>query len=453
MKTLKVGLLILLMAGLSFAEIPVPEKLFIYTDRAFLVEKIRPNIRDTSQIPVLLPSYTEISRLKLSVSDEKCTVDYIKETKTDKKVAEELQKLRAQIDFFKDQIRTIDKEIMMLEKLDINKSGIKILDTFSAKYFKKLQEKRTAQEMIKNLKEEINKISTKYGKRFLIQVSCKEPSNPVIRITEEPPVKASQRYTISADTLNRKVSIINRIFIRQDTGKDLKNIKLIYYSYKKTPFIHPPEHPFFPVKKAVRMNVPERKYVESTTKAYFIVEKVDLKNGRENLITLSKNIYPATFYVFVDGYASVTPFLKAEFSSDRFFPASYRTEFYVDGIYIGSDRIRPILQGKNSLFFGEDVLFNVSKEKIKDYTEETVFGRKITTKEWIYRMKNNHSKKIKVIVQDKIPVSTSEKREIEPFSSVKWKELKPDGTVVWEFFLNPDEEKIFTYGYKVIQKR
>ncbi|SNZ09842.1 protein of unknown function [Persephonella hydrogeniphila] len=450
MKILKTGLLILITAGLSFADFPVPEKLFIYTDRAFLVEKIQIDVRNRVKIPVQLPLSTDIKQLKMSISDENCTVDYIRESQQNKEIKEKIQKLNAQINFFKDQIQTIDKEILLLERLDINKTGIEVINTFSQKYFKKLQEKRTAQEMVKNLKKEIDNIQKKYGKQLIVQVSCKEPSKPVLRITLEPPAKASQSYTISADTVNRKVSIINRISVKQDSGIDLKNISLIYYSYRRTPFIHPPEYPFFPVKKAVKMSVPERKYVESTTKAYFVVEKVDLENGRENLITLSKNIYPATFYVFIDGYASVTPFLKAEFSSDRFFPASYRAEFYVDGIYIGSDRIKPIPQGKNSLFFGEDIFFNVSKEKIKDYTEETVFGKKVTTKKWIYRMKNNHSKKIKVIVQDKIPVSPSEKREIEPFSSVKWKELKPDGTVIWEFFLNPTEEKIFTYGYKVI---
>ena len=94
----------------------------------------------------------------------------------------------------------------------------------------------------------------------------------------------------------------------------------------------------------------------------------------------------------------------------------------------------------------------MSKEKIKDFTEKSIFGTKKTTKEWRYQIKNNHKKGIKITVVDKIPVSTSEKIQIKPFSSIKWKKIKPDGTVVWEFFISPSQERVFSFGYIITEK-
>jgi len=447
-------LLFLLMAELSYAGFPAPEKLIIYRDRAFLVSKLSPDLTVKKTVDIDLPVYVDLKELKIYVN-ENCKIGQVKEGDLDSQIKNKIKKLEDQIIFFKDQIKTVEKEIQLLEKLDLNKTGIKSLNLFSDRYFKKLQEKRTALEFIAQIQDQIEEIRNRAGRHFIVDLDCKNTTKPVIKITFQPPVKALQKYTIYGDTEKNVVKITNRLFVRQDSGFDLKNIDVVYYSYKKTPSISPPEQRYIPFveKKVKSIKKLEREYVETGSKAYFSVKNVDLQNRKENLITLSSISYPAEFSVFIDGDRTVTPFLKATFKTDRFYPSSYRADFYIDGVYIGSDRLKPILQNEeNSLFFGEDVFVNVSKEKIKDYTEKSIFGAKKTTKEWRYQIENNHKNGIKVIVVDRIPVSTSEKREIKPFSTVKWKEIKPDGTVVWEFFLSPAQKKVFSFGYVITTK-
>ncbi|WP_293447376.1 DUF4139 domain-containing protein [Persephonella sp.] len=452
MKIIKAVLLFTVFVGLSYAEFPAPEKLIIYRDTALLVCKFSPDLTEEKSVDINLPLYTDLRNLKMSV-DKNCQIGQIKEGDIDSQIKDKIKKLEDQIRFFKDQIKTVEKEISLLEKLDINKTGIKSLDLFSERYFKKLQEKRTAQQFIAQLKDQIEKLRKRAGRHFVIDLSCKDITRPVINITIQPPVKALQKYTIYGDTENNVIKITNRIFVRQDTGFDLKGIELVYYSYRKTPSISPPKTGFIPFVEKKGLKKIEREYVETTSKAYFSVKNVDLQDGKENLITLSSVSYPAEFSVFIDGDRTVTPFLKATFKTDRFYPSSYRADFYIDGVYIGSDRFKPLLQDvENSLFFGEDIFINVSKEKIKDFTEKSIFGTKKTTKEWRYQIKNNHKKGIKITVVDKIPVSTSEKTQIKPFSSIKWKKIKPDGTIVWEFFLSPSQEKIFSFGYIITEK-
>ncbi len=447
-------LLFVAFVGLSYAEFPVPEKLVVYQDRAFLIGKISPDLIDKKSVDINLPLYTDLGQLKISV-DEGCQIEQIKEGDTDSKIKDKIKKLEAQIDFFKDQIKTVEKEISLLEKLDLNKAGIKSLDLFSERYFKKLQEKKTAQQFIAQLEDQIKELRKRAGRHFVIDLACKGITRPVIKITMQPPVKAFQKYTIYGDTAKNLVKITNRIFVRQDSGFDLQGIDLVYHSYRKTPSVSPPQRGFVPFveRKMKGLKKVEKEYVETTSKAYFSVKNIDLQNGRENLITLSSVSYPAEFSVFIDGDRTVTPFLKATFKTDRFYPSSYRADFYIDGVYIGSDRFKPLLQNaENSLFFGEDLFINVSKEKIKDFTEKSIFGTKKTTKEWRYQIKNNHKKGIRITVVDKIPVSTSEKIQIKPFSSIKWKKIKPDGTVVWEFFISPSQERVFSFGYIITEK-
>ena len=449
MKIKETVLLFMAFVGLSYAEFPIPEKLVVYKDRAFLIEKLTVDLTGKSFFDMNLPLYTDLRQLKVSVNKD-CKIGQIKEEDIDSQTKGKIKELKDQIRFLKDQIKTVEKEISILEKVDVNKVGINSLDLFSERYFKKLQEKRTAQQFIAQLEDQIKELRKRAGRHFVVDLSCEGITRPVINITIQPPVKVSQKYTVYGDTANNLVKITNRIFVRQDSGFDLKGIELIYYSYRKTPSISPPQRGFVPFveRKMKGLKKVEKEYVETTSKAYFSVKNIDLQDGKENLITLSSVSYPAEFSVFIDGDRTITPFLKATFKTDRFYPSSYRADFYVDGVYIGSDRFKPLLQNsENSLFFGEDIFINVSKEKIKDFTEKSIFGAKKTTKEWRYQIKNNHKNGIKITVVDKIPVSTSEKTEIKPFSTLKWKKIKSDGTVVWEFFLNPSQEKIFSFGY------
>jgi len=451
------------MVSFSLGGVLKSETLEIYKDRAFLTEVITVNFPKETKIMVQLPLGVEISRLNISVEPETCYVSQVRREPLEKSIEDNLNQYKEQIELLKSQLKTVDTEISFLEKLDINKKEkpFEFLQQYYKYYFKKLQEKGFIKQQIQQKEKELRQLEKKYGKKYSLILECDSNTKGKVRFTFSPPVKAQQDYVISGDSLNRRVFITTRLFIKQNSGKDLSGITVRYHSYRKTTAIEPPPPFIHPLKGERVMSLDKVKaaatsysYEETLTKAFFQVNNIDLPEDKEVVLTVSRKDYPADFSVYIDGYATVTPFLKATFKADRFYPPSFNGTYYIDGLYVGRGKVPPVEGGKkNHLFFGEDIFIDVSKYQIKDYTEEGFFGREKTEKKWRYIIKNKHKREMKITLVDKIPVSHSDKMEVEPFSTLKWKKKDEKGLITWEFTLGPDEEIKFEFGYRILRKK
>jgi len=430
----------------------------IYQNSSYLIQEIP--VHAEKEVIVRLPVNTDLKKLNLTVSPPDCYILQIQQVSLNPQEMEKLSRYRQQINFLKSQLKALEKQLSILDRVDINtrQKPFEFLNSYFQIYFKKLQEKSTTEELLKQTESEYTRLKKKYGKRYRFQLRCSSGERATVRLTSSPPVKSNHYYIISADTVNKKVHITGKLFLRQDSGQDLEGITLRYHTYRKTTAIEPPP-PFTPPVKSKKLKgvlgITREKisYGETFSRTFFQIENVKIPDGKELILTLSKNSYPAEFSVFVDGYATATPFLKAVFKPDRFYPPSATGIFQIDGTFLGRGRVPPITEGvENQLFFGEDLFVDVSRYQIKDYTEEGFLGREKTEKRWRYIIKNRHRQFIKITVVDRIPVSHSDRIEIKPFSTLKWKSLDEKGLITWEFTLKPDEVVKFEFGFRMIKK-
>ena len=431
-------------AGVSSSEVlePVPEKVDIYTNTSFITETV-PVEKGRKNILVVIPSFAPVNQINVSSKAGLCSVFSIEETNLNRKA---VQSIERQIEEYKNRLKVVDKTIFLIEKNSVNLSE-KEIKRFKGLYKKELDEKAYILRAIENLKK---KLEEEKSKKFLsVNLRCEGDDNLVFVFPAN--ISSYQYYTVKGFTEEGKISIDSYLDIKNE-GRDLKNVDLVFHSFFKTSLIEPPsfESPIYPVKKSLRLmeNKPVRKYIETQTKAYFLVKNIDIPSKTQETVLISKNIYNANFDIFIDGYATVTPFLRAEFKPDKtFFPSS--AKYYIDGVFVGTGRLRPLKANeKNNLFFGEDLFVDVVKNNVEDFWEKNFFGKKVHTVKWFYSLKNRHKKAVRITLVDKIPVSHSENIKVEPFSTFKWEKIEKNGKVIWIFSLKPGEKKEFFFGYK-----
>ncbi|NPA57969.1 MAG: DUF4139 domain-containing protein [Aquificae bacterium] len=462
MKALAGSLAGLLIFSLSYGETVRPVVLDLYRNTAFLIQEGSFKLDRNTSTVLNLPSFTDLQNTAFFLKPEECILTQVLELPVPEKDTA-VERLEERIKGIESRLKAVEKEIFLLEKVSLKgEEGVfSFLGRFSQYYSKKVIEKKELEEKLKKLKEELEKTRKAKGKSYRLSVNCPSPVYGSMTVLSKVPAKADQKYILSADSLNGKLTITSRVYVSQQTGTDLKNITVRYHSYHKTGRLEPPppytprpilkSPPIAPMERGKRQEV---SYVETPVKVYFQVDGVNLPDGKEAVLTVVKDTYPASFSVFIDGYGTITPFMKATFKPDRYYPSSFKGEYYIDGVFAGKGRFPSVEKGKeNTLYFGEDIFVSVSKEKIKDFTEETFFGKLETKKEWKYTITNRHKKQMKITVADKLPVSTSEKVKVKPFSSLKWKRIDEKGIVYWEFTLSPAETKTFNFGYTVIREK
>ena len=158
---------------------------------------------------------------------------------------------------------------------------------------------------------------------------------------------------------------------------------------------------------------------------------------------------PATFQIVIKGNLNSKPYLVAYVKPKKMFPAG-SAYFYIDGVFLKKGILGSLERGeKNRIFFGEDKLVKVRKEKVKDITVKLSKTHQRRYVKWRYTIKNKHDKSISVKLIDYIPVSNSYKVKIEPVSSKLWKDYNDvSGELVWEFTIPARKEFVLEFGYK-----
>ncbi len=451
----------ILVSTSAFALTPIPYRLDFYRHYVELVEYLPVKVSKTSIFNI---DYKEgyWNSVNINLDNKNCFIDYIEELEPKEEVKSHIEQLKDKINSLQNRIETLKVEIKRLESLDFNnKNDLNNTLIFLDKsYFQKLEEKRKLEKQLSKLENELDDFEIKNGYPFKVKISCPSNLNLKLIFTSSPKeIFFIHKYIISGYTDDKTISIDNKLYIEQETGRDLKNIEINYYTYRKIAEIEP--SPFNIKRKSKTRGMLKGiggtqrwDYEKTETKTYFSVKNVSLPNNRFKEITLSHDTYKADFEIFIDGYDTVTPFLMAKFKSTKIYPKSHRASYFIDGVFLGEGELKTISDdGYNKIYFGEDVFVKTSKVMLKDYEKESLFGKKTHKKEWKYIIKNNHDSKTKITLVDKVPVSKNDKTKVKPFSTFKWKEITPDGKVIWEFYLNPKEEISFKYGYKIINKK
>ncbi len=124
-----------------------------------------------------------------------------------------------------------------------------------------------------------------------------------------------------------------------------------------------------------------------------------------------------------------------------YFQGTFTGESFIDANYIG-DTI--------SVSLGRDKSIIVKREGNKKIIDKRIIGNNIKeTIAWDITVKNNKNTKIKITVEDQYPLSEKKSVEVELLESSNAKIDEKTGKLTWEFEMEPNEKKVFTYKYTV----
>ncbi|WP_029522856.1 DUF4139 domain-containing protein [Persephonella sp. KM09-Lau-8] len=451
MRKILTGLAVLII-GQSFAQTIFPQitGLEIHRNTAFIKEKVSA----TSTATIILPHNIDINRLNISLQPDTCNILQITQTKPE--YPQEYKNLQNQIEQLNQKLQTIDSQLRALEKIQLDPKGLdENISKIGNIYEEKIKEREKTKKQISQLQKKLEKIRKKYQTAIKLKTDCQTPQLK-LKIPEK--ITGQQQYSIYASTFNKKIKILNHLSIKNQTDFEFRNISVEYYPYMKTPAIQPPpfNRPVFRTPKLYMKQaeaLPQTQIIETETKFFYTVKSVNIPAKSSVKVSVQKKEYPAEFSIFIDGYATATPFLMAVFKPDQNFPPSMAS-FYVDGVFIGKGRLKPLSEGeKNKLYLGEDVFVKVNKYLKENKIEKAFLGKIVTTKIWHYTIKNKHKKAMKIVLVDRVPVQRTEEEEIQPISSKKWKKIEANGKIIWEFTLQPDSTLELDFGYKIIRTK
>lgn len=127
-----------------------------------------------------------------------------------------------------------------------------------------------------------------------------------------------------------------------------------------------------------------------------------------------------------------------------------------DGTFVGNGNL-PLLAGgeKHELGFGADDLVRVRHAIAEEKRGETglISSSKTDERNFKLSIKNMHERVVDVSVFDQIPVSRNEEIKVELTGRQAPTRRDPEdkrGVLVWDARLEPDEEKVIEFGYRVI---
>lgn len=127
-----------------------------------------------------------------------------------------------------------------------------------------------------------------------------------------------------------------------------------------------------------------------------------------------------------------------------------------DGTFVGNGKV-PLLAGgeKHELGFGADDLVRVRHAVAEEKRGETglISSSKTDDRNYKISVKNMHERAVEVTVLDQIPVSKNEeiKVELTGRQTPSRRDIEDKrGTLAWDMRVEPDEEKVVEFGYRVI---
>ena len=298
-------------------------------------------------------------------------------------------------------------------------------------------------------------------------------------------------YEIKSDGLGNKIKAICKAKIYQNTQADWKNVKLTLSTTSPTnvgtlPTVHPWVLRFQSDAKRYRKSkarnqradyngaVSNRSYTLSVeSAAYDSKSMADYTNSTENMVSrefsvsmpysikgsnsksvveLEKFDIPAEYLYYSAPKYNCKVFLIAnitEWEKYNFLPGS--ANLFLEGTYVGKTFINPnATEDTMSLVLGIDKSISITREKTKDYSRNTLLGGKKKVDMGIQiTVKNKKGVPIDLILEDQVPISSSESIEIDVKDISKAKKEDATGKLTWKENIKSGETKVFKIKYEV----
>lgn len=206
-------------------------------------------------------------------------------------------------------------------------------------------------------------------------------------------------------------------------------------------------------------------FVQATSKElplsfeYKLPQKLDIESqDKETILPLFSKTLEGEFFHYVVPKANTLTFLVCEATADKELLSGY-LNVYFGGRFIGKTHLAEKKAGEDfNINLGADREVKVKREKIKDKTRETFFGKIerqtiIRDMEYKISIENLKSKPITIKVLDSIPVSKTDKvvvKDVKIRPKPKQEDYQDkEGVNLWEFNIKPKEKEEITIEFTI----
>lgn len=129
---------------------------------------------------------------------------------------------------------------------------------------------------------------------------------------------------------------------------------------------------------------------------------------------------------------------------------SGEANIFFEGTYLGKTLLDVQQADTLTISLGVDKNVSVKREKQKGYTERQFIGSsQKDSRHFVIEMKNRKSQAINLTIEDQIPVATNSDISVEKQELSKAKLDEVTGKLIWQFLLQPNEQKKLDLKYQV----
>ena len=423
----------------------------VYTDQTIVTQKF---IDANSSFSVLIPEGADEENIAINAD---CDVSaLLKESKNENDESsarwqQELQDLNNKLEVLSARGRFIERA-----SIDSNKSNdvTKRANEFYKFSLEHLEKISAVKSEIKVLEQ--NKPESKTAGCLVLDMkfAC-EPKE--VKISYPYGNETQILNKIYADTKAKNILINQKILVTNPFVNSVKNLKLAIYPIRYQKALTPNSfYPWYEESETNTQNYAASGRMARVAKAKISAEVADMsvQRGESKYITYDTQKMDANFSVFADFYGSLKAYNVASFKlNDDLTPA--KTQFYVDGISIGSPREFEMRakDEPSQLFLGQNDLIELKKERLSKFKKSSLLGKeRIKEEGYEISVKNNSSKSIDLTLVERVPVSADEavKVKIKGFDK---KDISKEGRVELKISLAPKEEFKKEYSYKITKPK
>ncbi len=175
-------------------------------------------------------------------------------------------------------------------------------------------------------------------------------------------------------------------------------------------------------------------------------------NGKPQVIGIDAFTIPAAYEYFASPKLDPAAFLIAKVSGfEKYDLLPGQANLFLNNTFVGEAFIDPNVIGDTlDLSLGRDPSITVKREKIKDFEASRKIGSSI--KETIaieISVRNTKSGKIRLSIEDQIPVSGNKDIEVQLTEDADGKFDAQSGKLTWLKTINPSSKEEFTFSYSV----
>ncbi len=265
----------------------------------------------------------------------------------------------------------------------------------------------------------------------------------------------SPKYDLRAINVSNPIDLIYKADLSQNTGYDWENIELTLSTGEPFKSGTKPELETWRLRYISGKSDKTGSGHGSSSTTYTFKIKVPytiLSDGKEHTIDVIKYSVPTQFQNSAVPKLEPKAFLIARITEwEQYHLLNGDINLFFEGTFVGKSYLDVnIPEDTLSISLGADKNVVIKREKLKDFTKKQLIGsKKEETVTYEIKIRNNKKSKIKLVVEDQIPVSSNNQIKVELIEKGGAEYDEEKGSLKWEFDLEPSKRKEFRFQYSV----